>query len=514
MKQIFELNGYIILKGFAEEELPSWVTPSGDGKAYFLLNRTTRECFKRDLLHLVAGNQVFMTRDTYLLVRDYVPNSPILRRDIPVVVAPNGITLMPHQTKAVELMLQYYRYAFFLGTGSGKTYIAISYLLSEPEINKVLIFTPKNVIGQYTEYIKRYNLDQTKDIIVTNYEQAHKYLNTQFDCIICDESHVARNFTSIVTKTLKALAHNTKHMYLFTGTPQDKCKYEIFVQLSILDDRYMPGKTKFIERYFNTNDYYQPTTEIPARSQELVEMLSHITWGSTTEEIVALPKEIHHIIPCKTPEHYDALRKNHMLRFNIEGEEQPAIILTDTPTKLRIALRRLCNGHLDIIRYSEEGIPSILPMFTENAKLPELQKLLPNLKSAVIYTEFDEDQILIEDLLKKEGYSYEKVSGKTTHNDQRIDRFKNNEVQFLLIQSRSGNAGLDFINTSNVIFYSLPESFIIFHQSKSRIRRFGQPEDCNYYYLLCEDTVDESMYKALSKKKSYTLKLFKNYLSR
>ena len=73
-------------------------------------------------------------------------------------------------------------------------------------------------------------------------------------------------------------------MYLFTGTPQDKSRHEILSQISILDHRVMPVKTRTLCRYFNQDDYFQPSTEKKAFSKELT--------LSTIEETLNLVDEL------------------------------------------------------------------------------------------------------------------------------------------------------------------------------------------------------------------------------
>ncbi|MFA7030312.1 MAG: helicase-related protein, partial [Candidatus Cloacimonadaceae bacterium] len=91
------------------------------------------------------------------------------------------------------------------------------------------------------------------------------------------------------------------------------------------------------------------------------------------------------------------------------------------------------------------------------------------------------------------------------------DEFKEGKVNYLVIQSKSGNAGLDLTVTNNVVFYTMPESYIVYHQCKSRIRRIGQEQECNYYHMICRDTVEERVYDSLKRKKSFSTRLFKIY---
>ena len=109
--------------------------------------------------------------------------------------------------------------------------------------------------------------------------------------------------------------------------------------------------------------------------------------------------------------------------------------------------------------------------------------------------------------------NYAIVDGSTSKKnaDSYIKGFKDGTISFLIMQSKSGNAGLDLTCTNNVIFYALPESYIVFKQCKGRIRRPGQTKVCNYYYFICEDSLEKDMIQSLKKKKSFTTRVFKIY---
>ena len=142
------------------------------------------------------------------------------------------------------------------------------------------------------------------------------------------------------------------------------------------------------------------------------------------------------------------------------------------------------------------------------SKLKELLSTLPN---AIIYTEFKSDVKNVKLVCDELNRSYVVVDGSVKKSDKLIERFKDNKVDFLIMQNKSGNAGLDLTCTNNVVFYTLPEGYIVYHQCKGRIRRPGQTKECNYYHLMCEDTVEYDIMKSLKKKKSYTTKVFNLY---
>lgn len=500
MKEIVQSRGFWYLKGFSSEEIPPWVTEYEDGSYYFHLNSVTRQYFCKDILPKIGSKEIYITKKDYEAIRTY--RDMVVNETTPPIIVPQGIILKTHQTEAVEKMLRCNKFGLFLGTGTGKTLIAISFLLSRGITSDTLIVTPKTVIDQYKKELNKYIPNNT--ITVTNYESLKNLAQQKFTCVILDESHKVKNYMSIANRYLRMISQNAEYVYLFTGTPQDAKRSEIFPQLAILDEKYMPGKTRFLHRYFTMDDYYNPRSEKKEFSIELNTILQAVTWGKKTEDVITLQPEHHHTITCKNPgSNYTTLSSKRILRL------PNTVVVADNKAVLRSKLRQICSGHV-IGEDPRTGKPSQEILGTD--KLAKLELLITELPHAIIYTEFDKDMELIAQILLDQNRTFKCINGQTKKSDMLIQMFKDGLIDFLVMQCKSGNAGLDLTCTNHMIFYTLPESHIVFSQCKARIQRLGQTQDCNYYYLLCENTIDEDIYyKALSKKKSYSDKLFTAY---
>ena len=500
--QVYERNGCIYVKNLNEEL--DWLTYDYDigSDPYFILNTYTRECFKRDILPYIKANKCYISQLVFDNIKYFVANRMAINF-IDIANLP-GITYKEHQLQALTYMSHYKKFGFFLGPGSGKTIIAIGFLLSA-NIKSALIVTPQKVIAQYKKELDKYIPNNS--YIVTNYEQLHKYIGYKFEAVILDESHKVKNFSSQANLACRTIANNSTYTYLFTGTPQDKSRHEILSQLAILDSRVMPVKTRTLCRYFNQDDYFQPSTEKRAFSKELTTVIESYTWGKPTEEVVQLTKENEYTIMCSKTEAYNTLLKDRVLSHEHAGLRFRCV--ADNKGVLKIKLRELCNGHIPLL--SLEGYEITYRIKPDKAdKLERLLKTLPN---AIIYYEFDNDLYNIEEKLNKLNINYRIVNGKTQKkaSAKALEDFKQNKFPILVMQSKSGNAGLDLTNTNNIIFYSLPESNIVFTQCKARINRIGQTKECNYYYLICKDSIEEQILATLKKKKNFTTRLFKIY---
>ena len=418
-----------------------------------------------------------------------------------------GITWKKHQITALEYIAKYKQFCVFLGPGTGKTLIALA-TIKMLGTGKFLIVTPKKAIAQYKSEAEKYLPDYTitidpnkdADIYIVNYESVSKFEKKKYTCMILDESHRAKNVSSDINKTLCNIS--SEHTYLFTGTPQDKQRDEVFAQLKILNENLLAVKYLFYNRYFVLDDYYRPIAE--KHSDELKEIISQCSYGDKTENLIDLPNEEEWVIVCeknKLADIYKNFKKDKVLK----GKDWLA--LGDSGAKHRTKLTQLCSGFI----YDENNIPHRTPY---NPKAQPLENLVKKLDAAIIYTVYKEEQQIIAEILKKAKRSYVCVDGSTKDAAEPLEKFKRGHVDFLVIQIVSGNAALDFPNINNIIYYSLHDSYIYYEQSKYRIRRIGQTNTCSYYYLIVKGTVEVYRLHSLKNKKSFNNKEFEIYRRR
>jgi SNF2 family DNA or RNA helicase len=276
----------------------------------------------------------------------------------------------------------------------------------------------------------------------------------------------------------------------------------------------MPSKTKTLERYFRIDDFYNPKSEIRERKHELTQVIRCYTIAKKTEDVLDLTESNDYIIRCPHPTAlYDELLRDRVLNtIDYGGIHLPDYeCVCDTPSLLRISLKEICCGMLTI--------KHIQTQHSEWFKLPtpkadELTKLIQRIPRGIIYFEFTKSIDDISMILDSLNKTYVVVDGHSSakKSTTMIQSFKDGNVDYLVIQSKSGNAGLDLSNVNDIIFYALPDSFIVYEQCKHRIRRKGQTKDCNYYYLICDDTVEEKIYETLQRKKSFNDKVFTQLL--
>ena len=77
-----------------------------------------------------------------------------------------------------------------------------------------------------------------------------------------------------------------------------------------------------------------------------------------------------------------------------------------------------------------------------------------------------------------------------------------------LIQYQAGAHGLNLQKACRIIYFTLPESYELYAQSRKRIHRIGQDRKCFYYLILCDGSIEERILKTLHRREDYNDRLF------
>ena len=478
--------------------------PSNRSIFYFMKNNTGLEFFKKHIeffKNFEWSDEVkeFASLDHVEYVEKELP--PLTRTEFA------GITFKKHQDIALDYMSKNKQFCIFLGPGTGKTLIALNYIDMRHKDGVYLIFTPAKAIDQYITEAKKYlpyaevfdyrrairkglSTNPGIKVGILNYESAHLVDTTvTYESLILDESHKSKNYSSQIHKILRNIKSNST--YLFSGTPQDKNRHEVFAKFHLMNPELFGVKYLFYERFFVLDDYNNPIKE--KRSDELSEIIEKVSYGDDSENLLDLPECNDYIVACSLGDSkkiYDTFAKDKALK----GKDWYA--LGDTPPKYRSKLTQLCCGFI----MDETGVSHRTPY---NPKAENFKDVIKKCDKAIIYTCYDEEQAIVSELLQ--GKKFALVNGKLPKKacDENIKALKDGLIDYLVMQIQSGNAALDFPMIDNVIYYSLHDSYIFYEQSKYRIRRLGKTNSCNYYYLLVKGSVERDRYRSIKNKKNF-----------
>ena len=422
------------------------------------------------------------------------------------------IKLYPHQRDVLEQTTQFNRVAYYLDMGLGKTYCGSEKLsLLDTEVN--LVICQKSKVNDWVEHFKNnynysvYNISSHKfdnmidDILLKNkrqkvfvinydmiYRNSRQWLNQLTDfTLVLDESSLIQHKTTQRSKfVLDEL--KPKNVILLSGTPSSG-KYEnLWTQCKLLG--YDISEELFLKQYVN---FKKVDTDVGIKKvvdkddpyknfERLKRKLAN--YGAVfmkTEEVMDLPEQNFIIKKSPKTKAYNKFMKKSIVEFD------GITLVGDTRLTKRLYSRQLC-GMYNKERYTmvkellESTNDRMVIFYNFNAELEQLKVICEELDKPI-----------------------SQVNGSVKD----LDNFENIDNTVLLVQYQAGAMGLNLQKANKIIYFSLTESSDLFEQSKKRIHRIGTTQPCFYYILMCENSVEEDIYKSLLLKQDYNDALFK-----
>ena len=388
--------------------------------------------------------------------------------------------LYPYQQRVLEETKDKNRVAYYLDMGLGKTFVGTE-KMKQLNADTNLIICQKSKITDWVEHLKKFcpylvfNLSNKKEfekfmnltphtqkVGVINYDLIHRRLELLMlkdFTLMLDESSLIQNPYTKRTKTILKL--KASNVILLSGTPTDG-KYErLWTQAKLLGW----GITK--KMYF---DHY------------IIEEKRRTAQGIIYTQILGY-KNVERL-KTKFREHGAVFMKNKIV------EVENKTLVGDTNLTHRLYARQLCGV------YSKE-------------KLQKFNDILESTSDRlIVFYNFTEELNRMIKVCNKLNKPYGVVNGQ----EKNINAYENYSDSITFVQYQAGAMGLNLQKANKIIYYSLPESSALFEQSKKRIHRVGQKNKCLYYILICRNSVEEKILKALEMRKDFTDELFReNY---
>ena len=367
-------------------------------------------------------------------------------------------------------------------TGKTLTALHIAHLYGA---KNVLFLTKKKAISSIESDYK--NFGYSFNITIVNDEQLPK-IESKYDLIIHDEHHRFGAFPkpSQRVKEFK-LKFSRIPMIFLSGTPAAESYSQMFHQFWV--SGYTPFKEvnfyKWAKTYVNVkqkqlgyaivNDYSD------AKVEAIDKVIEPYILKFTQEESGFESKVNEHVI------YYPTLCRNLIERLEkdliIEGKEN--VILADTGAKLMQKVHQLENGTIKF----ENGKSMILN--TQKAEF--IRDYFEGKKLAILYYYIEELNLL-------------KLIFPNSTND--IEEFNRTDKHFIG-QCYSCSMGINLSAAHSLIFYSFGYSGTHFLQAIDRLTTKERKTN-DVYFVFGKGSLSERIYKVVSKKKNFTLKMYEN----
>jgi len=449
-----------------------------------------------------------------------------------------------HQTIALEKSWNKKVFAYFMEMGTGKTKVAIdniAMLYDNGKINGALIIAPKGVYKNwYSQEFPAHLADHIQPVTVlwqaminqkqqkllnTLFETGHdlhilimnveafstkkgvdfaaRFLNSHNTFMAVDESTTIKNPGAKRTKNIVALGKLAKYKRILTGSPVTKSPLDLYKQCEFLDDYLLDHASfyTFRTRYAIMKTQYFNGRKVDVivgfkNLEELTELLKPFSYRVLKDDCLDLPPKtfMKRVINLTADQQkvYQQMKKLALAQLN--GK---VITTTNALTQL-MRLHQITCGHFK----SDDGATQAIP----NNRLTQLLDVIDEIEGKVViwaHYQYDVTQI-IKALTAEfgEGCCVD-YFGLTPQNERQtnIDKFQHDDkVRFFVGTPATGGYGITLTGASTMIYYSNGYDLEKRQQSEARIDRIGQKKPMTYIDILCEDTVDERIVKALRKK--------------
>jgi hypothetical protein len=369
---------------------------------------------------------------------------------------------------------------------TGKTATALQ-VVNLAGLKNVLFLTKKKAIQSILDDHKDFKF--TFDLMVVNYESLHK-VTGHFDCVILDENHVNSAFPKPSQRT-KEIRKRFAHlpMIMLSGTPATESSSQWYHQFWV--SNYSPFKQwtgfyKWAQVFVNVELKhlgYATVKDYSKGKDEIInQYIAPLVHKFTQQEAGFESKVTENILYCEM--HPQTASVIHRLKKDLLVEGKNHTILADTSVKLQNKLHQLYSGTVKF----EDGESMVI----DYSKATFIKEKFAGQKIAIFYY-FKEELNMIKEIFKDEI---------TTD----LEEF-NNGNKSIALQQYSGAEGISLAKAESLVFLNFGFSGSKFIQSLDRLTTMTRKEN-NVYFVFALGGIDSKIYKAVSQKKNYTVKMF------
>jgi hypothetical protein len=407
----------------------------------------------------------------------------------------NTIELRQYQKDIVEKACEIIRVNKFvylaMEVRTGKTLTSLSICDNLENVSNVLFLTKKKAIKSITDDSEKIGGDYNLHVI--NYESIHKLPDVKWDVVVLDEAHGMGAFpkpSGRASAVKSLIAKNGSRVILLSGTPTPESYSQMFHQVYGIPTnpfRAYSNFYKFAKDYVDVkqrkinglmiNDYSAGYQTIIDKMIPYTIRFSQSDAGfvvKTTEKIIEVP------VDPKVKSMISILKKN----LVVQGKEE--VILGDTSVKLMSKLHQMYSGTVKF----ESGNSMVLAAT----------------KAEYIADNFSDKRVGIFYKFKEELEAIKSVLGDNVATT--LEDFDNDKCQHIALQIVSGREGISLRRADCLVFYNIDFSATSYWQARDRMTTKDREEN-HIYWLFSEGGIEHLVYKAVSKKKDYTVSHFK-----
>lgn len=332
-------------------------------------------------------------------------------------------------------------------------------------------------------------------LFTINYESMHKAPNIKWDVIICDESHSLGAFPkpNKRAKGVRDLIVKTgAKVVLLSGTPTPESYSQMYHQVyGIKGNPFAMFKNfyRFCDRFVNVKERKINGLMIRDYSngmQSILDAVKPFTISLTQKEAGFVTETTEDVLEVKMLDTTYNLANKLKKDLVVEGNDE--VVLADTPVKLMMKLHQIYSGTVKF-----EGGNS---MIVDYSKAEFIKEHFKGKKIGIFYK------------FKEELNALKKVFGDDLVTELGLFQQTNKHIALQIV---SGREGISLKDADCLVYYNIDFSATSYWQSKDRMTTKERLKN-KVYWIFSKGGIESKIYKAVTKKKDYTLRHFKRDL--
>jgi len=376
---------------------------------------------------------------------------------------------------------------------TGKTLTSLG-ICEKVNAENVLFLTKKKAIQSISD---DYDLlcPVRFSLFTINYESMHKAPNIKWDVIICDESHSLGAFPkpNKRAKGVRDLIVKTgAKVILLSGTPTPESYSQMYHQVyGIKGNPFSTFKNfyRFCDRFVNVTERKINGLMIRDYSngmQSILDAVKPFTISLTQKEAGFVTETTEDVLEVKMLDTTYNLANKLKKDLVVEGNDE--VVLADTPVKLMMKLHQIYSGTVKF-----EGGNS---MIVDYSKAEFIKEYFKGKKIGIFYK------------FKEELNALKKVFGDDLVTELGLFQQTNKHIALQIV---SGREGISLKDADCLVYYNIDFSATSYWQSKDRMTTKERLKN-KVYWVFSKGGIESKIYKAVTKKKDYTLQHFKRDL--
>ena len=393
--------------------------------------------------------------------------------------------------KAFDVLVKYGFVYLSMQVRTGKTLTAMG-TAQKLGVDNMLFVTKKKAISSIESDYKL--LNPKFHINVVNYESLHKVAG-EYECIVLDEAHGMGAYPkpSKRTKMIKQIIKKQNpFVILMSGTPTPESFSQMYHQVYACPHNPFRNYTNFYKFAKDYVDVVQirigamPHNNYSRGRQSILDQMKPYMISYTQKEAGFKVETIEKVLKVKMSDLTYSMVKQLKKNLVIEGKDE--VVLADTGVKLMSKLHQLYSGTVKF----ESGKATVIDF----SKAEFIRSQFKGMKIGIFYK------------FKAEYDALKEVYGDELTGDLKEFKTTNKNIALQVV---SGREGISLKEADCLVNYNIDFSALSYWQSRDRMTTKDSIQN-DVYWIFSEGGIEEKIYRAVTKKKDYTLKHFQKDL--